>query len=96
MLGWAFFAVGEKPEFSSILQLLYFCPSVWDNVLALGAPLTFCRQILILKWAGFCLGPEIKLSPHFLDVGQLAFPVFIRTLEYLHRKVTMEMKSANG
>lgn len=41
-------------------------------------------------------GPEIKPSPHFLDVAPSAVPVFVRTLEYLHRKVTMEMESAIG
>lgn len=89
-LVWTFLTSLRKPESGHIPDL-----SPWDFflsknvaiVLALGAPVTFCRQSHSNRLI-FACGSEIKPSPHFLGIAKPAFPVFLRTVESLHSKVT--------
>lgn len=54
----------------------YFCPSVWHFVLSLGTPLTFCRQILLFKWADCCPRAWNQATASFPGCSSISIPCF--------------------
>lgn len=60
----------------SCLNETHFGPSVWHVVLAPGVPSTVCRQILLLKWAEFCLWAWNKAIASFPGCCSISIPCF--------------------